>query len=1015
MTSAISKRRFFLIVLLFSVLTTPANATSYRFFPTGSLAEAQSLCLSRESYQPISDCQNYGYRIVNQCRLSCDTWESYATGVKYCYGVEWQFVWQPDNTCDMIEQYVDHYTYPVTNCPPETTYIGPGPTDCVASTSLNESGVNITSIGPENSSTRADGQESGCSGSQSAALPLPAPEGSQRGNPCDAANGNKYMEREDFVGGDGVPTFTRYYNSYETRVSSLGSGWTHNHSMRLEKVSDTILHIVRGSGRAESFAKNPDQTWIGGIGTRYRLTEDPATHELTLTHRDGSFEKYDPLGNLTVKSDSQGRLTHYSYFNNRLKTVTGPYGHTLNFTYLSSGLLGKIQIPSGKYLVFTYSSNNNQTSVTYPSDGTIPLKETYHYEDPNFPHHLTGITDENNVRFATYVYDEAGRTISTEHAGGAEKFTFSYGENETIVTDADNYAETLTFESIAGIKKVKSVLSQTDNKTLLQSFDTAGRLKQITDPNNTVTKYAYNTAGQFTAITEAFGKPEERETTIGYISPDIDLPVTITYPSVLAGHSKSATFGYSQSGVNLPTSITIGGYKPNGVTVQRTTAFSYDNDGRVLSMNGPRTDISDVTTFTYNSCSTGQGCGQLATMTNALGQTTTFNSYDNNGRLTQFTNPAGTVVNLAYNARGQLITRTESHGALNRIWKYDYAKTGLPSKITDPDGVYVNFGYNVAHQLLSVTDTLGHSLQFEYDNRGNRTVIDNKDVSNNLLTHTQLLFDHRSRPTSIATGISTTQKLWDAVGNLLSETDANNHETNWTYDPFGNVKTITNALLDESVIDHDIADRLVSHDAPNGASTEFAYDDLGNLLKEISADRGTTEYAYDSAGNLISSTDANNNSVSFVYDALNRIKEIHYPNTSENIVYVYDTCRIGELCSADDASGLINFHHDDLGRVQETVFDANNGSSYTTGYSWTEGDRLSVMTYPGGRQVSYGRNANGLIQSVTTTINGQPLNVLSNRLYRGDGQWSEETFGNGLIQTRLYDDRGLPSDDNLGG
>ncbi|WAK04497.1 hypothetical protein [Methylobacter sp. YRD-M1] len=30
-------------------------------------------------------------------------------------------------------------------------------------------------------------------------------------------------------------------------------------------------------------------------------------------------------------------------------------------------------------------------------------------------------------------------------------------------------------------------------------------------------------------------------------------------------------------------------------------------------------------------------------------------------------------------------------------------------------------------------------------------------------------------------------------------------------------------------------------------------------------------------------------------------------------------------------------------------------------------------------------------------------------------QWSEETFGNGLIQTRLYDDRGLPSDDNLGG
>ena len=80
---------------------------------------------------------------------------------------------------------------------------------------------------------------------------------------------------------------------------------------------------------------------------------------------------------------------------------------------------------------------------------------------------------------------------------------------------------------------------------MLQSYDAAGRLKEVTDPNNVVTKYAYNSAGQFTGLTEAFGKPEQRETTLTYASTAIDLPSTITYPSVSTRHSKSVTLGYT--------------------------------------------------------------------------------------------------------------------------------------------------------------------------------------------------------------------------------------------------------------------------------------------------------------------------------------------------------------------------------------------------------------------------------------------------------------------------------------
>jgi hypothetical protein len=44
-----------------------------------------------------------------------------------------------------------------------------------------------------------------------------------------------------------------------------------------------------------------------------------------------------------------------------------------------------------------------------PADQNDDPTRVYHYEDPRFPHHLSGLTDENSGRFATWAYDAAGR------------------------------------------------------------------------------------------------------------------------------------------------------------------------------------------------------------------------------------------------------------------------------------------------------------------------------------------------------------------------------------------------------------------------------------------------------------------------------------------------------------------------------------------------------------------------------------------------------------------------------
>ena len=57
-----------------------------------------------------------------------------------------------------------------------------------------------------------------------------------------------------------------------------------------------------------------------------------------------------------------------------------------------------------------------------------------------------------------------------------------------------------------------------------------------------------------------------------------------------------------------------------------TTGFSYDAKGRLLTADGPRTDVTDVTTNTYHPDSDSDLArrGQLATVTDAAANVTTY-------------------------------------------------------------------------------------------------------------------------------------------------------------------------------------------------------------------------------------------------------------------------------------------------------------------------------------------------------------------------------------------------------
>src|SRR5262249_51270238 len=113
--------------------------------------------------------------------------------------------------------------------------------------------------------------------------------------------------------------------------------------------------------------------------------------------------------------------------------VTDAFDRQLSFTYDAQARMAAITDPSGGVFQYAYDATGNPTSVTQPG-GTV---RSYLYENTSFPNLLTGITDENSQRFATWTYDAQKRASSSVNGASANSVTLSYaGAAQASVTDA---------------------------------------------------------------------------------------------------------------------------------------------------------------------------------------------------------------------------------------------------------------------------------------------------------------------------------------------------------------------------------------------------------------------------------------------------------------------------------------------------------------------------------------------------------------------------------------------------
>ena len=439
----------------------------------------------------------------------------------------------------------------------------------------------------------------------------------------------------------------------------------------------------------------------------------------------------------------------------------------------------------------------------------------------------------------------------------------------------------------------------------------------------------------------------------------------------------------------------------------RITRYTYDTQGNVLTINGPRMDVDDIITYTYNAQ------GYRASMTvdpdgsgPAPAHVTHFTRYDNSGRLLSMTDPNGVVTNMTYDARGRLNTRTIAAGTGSEATTgFTYDNVGNVTGITLANRNTLTYTYDAANRLTRMTDRQGNYIEYTLDNLGNRIKEEIFDRHGSVQRTHRRVFDQLSRLIqTVSATHDTTVYGYDSNGNQVSSLDALHRSRTSSYDALNRLSRQTDPDNHSVAYTYDARDNITRITDPRGLVTTYFYDGLNNQTRRVSPDSGATAFTYDQAGNRLTATDAHGVVKTYAYDALNRLTRVSYSDSQYNVTYTYDqgVNGIGRLSAIHDSSGRTAYTYDPRGNIigeQRTFMNR----VYTTRYDYDLADQLVNITSPNGLRITYGYNIDGQIATISATDAQGMQTIASGITYRPFGPLERMTMGNGLVTTYHYD------------
>jgi RHS repeat-associated protein len=278
---------------------------------------------------------------------------------------------------------------------------------------------------------------------------------------------------------------------------------------------------------------------------------------------------------------------------------------------------------------------------------------------------------------------------------------------------------------------------------------------------------------------------------------------------------------------------------------------------------------------------------------------------------------------------------------------------------------------------------------------------------------TSTIYDPLERPT-LVTATDGTMIGFTYFDLETKVVDQRSKDTRYIKDDWGRTTSVVPPTGPSVSYTFDAMDRLIKV-VRGGATTTLTYDFAGRKLTMNDPDMGAWSYAYDAIGNLVRQTDAKGQRTCLYYDAMNRLTGKYYQTTDAcpssptmAVSYSYDAYNTasgqygrGFRTGMSDSSGSTTWKYDTRGRLYYESKAITGSGTFLTQWSYNSADLVDSMTYPGdnagnaGEVVSFSYHPQLLVNGVT----GGNDTYVQGTSYDPAGRVDIRTLGSSILKT----------------
>lgn len=733
--------------------------------------------------------------------------------------------------------------------------------------------------------------------------------------------------------------------------------FAYDSSGRLTSVTDATGNITQierdADGKPTAIVSPYGQRTVLSLNINGYLNSvtNPSNESYTLGYGVGGLltSFTDPRGNTSVMTyDSKGRLIRDSDpingFTELTRTELGDGSYkvsTLNaengtrqysVEFLPDGSRRRTAIDGRGFSTVTLINPNGTEQITAP-DGTISI--TTLGPDPRFGMMAPVVTQQT-------VSVPSGLTSTIT---GNRTATFSIpGDRTSHVTSltSSTVVNGRTFSSVYDSSAKTIATTSAANRPATTLLDSLGRTSRVTLPGIEPTNYTYDSNGRIDTISQGTRTVRNAYDLFGRLSTITDPLNQVTRFDYDAANRVTRQTQPDGSFILFRYDIAgnLVGLTPPG---QPEHTFTYNERNQVMKETPPTIGPADDSTrYVYNAAR------QLAQQALPGGQIISY-AYCDCGRLTGVTAPWGQYDYVYSSSTGNLAT-VNSPGGFSMTWGYD---GGLVTSETQTGTVAGRLDriFNNDFQVTSERINNANSVSFAYDADG-------------LLTQAGALTLNRNN------------NLGRIDSTYIGTSTAHVTE-NMTYNPFGEVQNYSADWNTQSLLEVD-----------------YTRDALGRITSKVDSINGTsktTEYGYDQKGQLISVTENGQITQQYVYDPNGN--RLSLTTTVGTTLGVYDDQ--DRLLSY----GTKNFAYDIQGSLT-TVTDTATG--FITRYSYDAFKNLTRVELPTGQVIEY--LIDGQNRRVGKKVDGV---LVEGFIYNGQLRPVARLNGDGVITERFVYSTGI--------